>query len=296
MSEETQLAEFIKDHGISNGEEFCLNIDHIEQRMLSMDQADCPVRHYFSKGIYIREVRLPAGIFAIGHEQKFAHMNVMISGKVRMLNDDGSTTDLIAPMTFVGKPGRKIGLIVEDVVWQNIYPTDETDIETLESTYLNKSVAFLSHQEIEKSKNLQLSYADNSDYEQMLIDVGITHEIAVSESENESDQIEMPDGWNLCSVFSSPIHGKGYFATANISAGELIAPALIGGKRTPAGRYVNHSKKPNAKMIALPDGDIALVSIKDIRGCRAGQLGDEVTVDYRQALLAANKITFTGKD
>jgi hypothetical protein len=37
-------------------------------------------------------------------------------------------------------------------------------------------------------------------------------------------------------------------------------------------------------MAATPNGDIALVAVRRIKGSRGGQDGDEVTVDYRQAL------------
>jgi hypothetical protein len=39
-------------------------------------------------------------------------------------------------MTFVGKPGRKVAYIIETVVFQNIYATDETDIEKLENMFV----------------------------------------------------------------------------------------------------------------------------------------------------------------
>ena len=66
--------------------------------------------------------------------------------------------------------------------------------------------------------------------------------------------------------------------------GAVIAPARIAGKRTPAGRYTNHSAKPNAVMVQLPSGDIDLVASRHISGCAGGQLGEEITIDYRQAL------------
>jgi SET domain-containing protein len=68
-------------------------------------------------------------------------------------------------------------------------------------------------------------------------------------------------------------------------SGQIIAPARIAGKRTPAGRYVNHSMNPNCKYIADENGDIYLVSLRDIDGCKGGGCGEELTVDYRQALI-----------
>jgi hypothetical protein len=51
-------------------------------------------------------------------------------------SEDGEKVEVVAPMTFVGKPGRKVAYILEDVIFQNIYSTDETDIEKLESMFV----------------------------------------------------------------------------------------------------------------------------------------------------------------
>jgi len=114
-------------------------VEQLEAQMLKLPQVDCPVLHHFGPGIYIREVQMPAGTFAIGHRQKEHHFNVLLAGKVAILDDDGTPRVVSAPLMYSGKPGRKVGYIVEDVVWQNIYPTEETDIEKLESRFLDKS-------------------------------------------------------------------------------------------------------------------------------------------------------------
>jgi hypothetical protein len=88
-------------------------------------------------------------------------------------------------------------------------------------------------------------------------------------------------------VAPSNIDGQGLIVTGNIVAGEIIAPARLNGLRTPAGRFTNHSKNPNAMMILLDNGDINLVATIAIDGCQGGNLGKEVTIDYRQALSLA---------
>jgi hypothetical protein len=37
-------------------------------------------------------------------------------------------------------------------------------------------------------------------------------------------------------------------------------------------------------MVKLPNGDIDLVALTDIEGCKGGDMGTEITIDYRQAL------------
>ena len=113
---------------------------------------------------------------------------------------------------------------------------------------------------------------------------GIPHEVARAQSENEDDQITIPFHAYKVIVASSPIEGKGVFATANIAANEVIAPARIEGKRTFAGRYTNHAINSNAKMVRQDNGDIDLVATRDISGCVGGAIGEEIKIDYRQAL------------
>jgi SET domain-containing protein len=90
-------------------------------------------------------------------------------------------------------------------------------------------------------------------------------------------------------IANSKIDGKGVFATGNIEEGEVIAPARINGKRTPIGRYTNHSKNINAIMLLRDNGNIDLVAKKAINGCQGGNLGEEITIDYRQALSLATR-------
>ncbi|OGT06099.1 MAG: hypothetical protein A2143_09225 [Gallionellales bacterium RBG_16_57_15] len=256
-----------------------------EVEIKKLPQVECPVIHRFGPGIYIRELSMPAGTFAIGHHQKFEHLNILLKGSVTMLNDDGTTTHLAAPLIYVSPPGKKVGYVHEDMVWQNIYATNETDADKLEHYLIDKTVADST------SDTLRLEFIATHDYKNMLVELDISEDLARTQSENESDQIPFPYGSYKVKTSPSSIEGIGLFATAPIEAGEIIAPARIGGNRTPAGRYTNHSPLPNAMMVALPNGDINLVAAKNIGGSFGGNVGEEITVNYRQArevaLLAA---------
>ena len=258
-----------------------------EKGMLRLPQAECSVIHHFGPGLYIREVHMPAGIVAVGHYQRFAHMNIFLRGKVRMLLDDGTTRDLEAPMLFVGQPGRKAGVVLEDVVWQNIYATEETDIEKLEAMFIGKSAGFGDYQAATRDHDTDKHDSDRADYLSMLQEMGFSHETARAQSENTEDQCPFPMGSWRVKTGPSSIDGQGLFATAPINSGEIIAPARIEGKRTPAGRYTNHAINPNAAMRACNNGDIDLVALRRIEGCHGGQDGEEITIDYRQALRVA---------
>lgn len=261
-----------------------LIIADLEKEMLDMPQADCPVAHHFGPGIYIREVTLPAGIFAVGHAQKFDHLNIMLTGKVAIV-DEGKVRVLEAPMIFTGKPGRKVGYVIETCVWQNVYATEETNIDALEAHYLDKSENWKAYDKEQSNIIYALNQPDRDDFEQVLKDFGFNAETVRQQSENESDQIDMPVAFKaVAQVRDSNIEGKGLFLSWHTMSGQIIAPARIAGKRTPAGRYVNHSMSPNCKYVADENGDIYLMSLRDIDGCKGGGCGEELTVDYRQAL------------
>ena len=252
--------------------------DALEVELLKYEQEGCPVYHHFSPGLYIREVKLPAGTVALGHRQKTEHLNIFLEGRITIVSEDGSVSEIKAPMLFTGKPGRKCGYVHEDVVWLNIYPTNETDIEILEATYLDKSDSWK-----HESLKVEARVKDRDDYEKVLSEWGYTEKTVRAQTENPHDQIPFPPGSYPIGIFPSAIEGRGVFATANIKAGDLIAPSRIGVYRTPAGRYTNHSQAPNAMMEKIGD-TMFLVATSDISGCHGGMVGEEITVNYRDVL------------
>jgi hypothetical protein len=254
----------------------CVTIEEVEDKMLMLEQADCPVTHTFGPGLYIREVRMPKGAIVIGHYQKYEHMNMFIKGKLLMRNEDGTTFELKAPQVFVGKPGRKVGTVIEDVIWYNIYVTNETDIKTLEDTYIKKSDSWREIVVEKDTKEIIQSY------KKLLSDLNMT-EHDVQKDIDRFEVCELPYGTYKSGVFASQIHGKGVFATANIKKNEIIGPALINGRKTIYGRFVNHSHKPNAKMAWIA-GNIYLLATEEISGACGGQVGNEITTDYKQTL------------
>lgn len=257
------------------------DLQALETALCSVPQADCPVTHHFGPGVYIREVHLPAGAAVIGHAHRHEHLCVMLKGRLTLIGMDGGNREISAPATFMSRAGRKVAVIHEDVIFQNVYATEETDIETLESQLFDKSAAF-----VEATKLLIAAdhTEDQEDYLAAIAEHGFTHEAVRAIVENEADQVPFRHGGYKVMVATSFIDGKGLFATGNFAPGDVIAPARVDGRRTPAGRFINHSKTPNAEMLPLPNGDIECVAMRAIAGCRGGNIGEEITVDYRQAL------------
>ena len=262
-------------------------LDNLESFLAGLPQIAADCIHAFAPGIYIRQVTLQAGSFVMGHRHRTAHLNIMLSGRLTMFNDDGTRSELTAPVICVAQPGRKVAYVHERTVWLNIYATTETDIEKLEAELLDKSENYL---DLERGFRRSRD-ADRADFDQFLFEQNLTPEYVRAESENTLDQINFPLGAYKFQIGASQIEGRGLICTADIFAGETIAPARLEGKRTPAGRYTNHSSNPNAQMVSDMDGNIFLVALKNIGGSLGGQPGDEITVDYRAALALNKRLT-----
>jgi hypothetical protein len=191
-------------------------------------------------------------------------------------------------MVMTGNPGRKLALILEETVWQNVYATEVTNPVALEEILLDKSPAWHEYAEQVRLLEHEARGEDREDFLKVIGEFGLDEPTVELISQMETDQIEFPPGCGTTLVIrDSAIHGKGMFTSIAAKAFDVLAPARLNGKRTPAGRWVNHSKDPNCFFVKNDAGDIWLLAMRDIAGCRGGDSGEELTVDYKQALLCA---------
>lgn len=115
------------------------SLDNLAVAVKSAPQVECKESHHFGPNIYIKEVTLPAGAVIVGKHHRHEHLCNMVSGRMIVVDSEGNRTELVAPMTFMAKAGRKIAYIIETVVFQNIYSTSETDIQKLEDMIVDNS-------------------------------------------------------------------------------------------------------------------------------------------------------------
>lgn len=258
-----------------------MSVETLITESLKLEQAPIEISHFFGPGVYIKECRVPKNTYAIGEVHKGPCTNILIKGRVSIANDQGGFTELVAPMTFVSQPGRKIGYFHEDTIWQNIFATEETDLDKLENMFVEKHPELVS---VNQQKLLSNdSSEDKKDYIKLLEERGVTEEDVRKIVENTSDITELPYGNYKFTISDSSIEGKGLIAVSDINPGEVIGFARIGIKRTQVGRYTNHSPDPNSYPRLNGNGCIELVAKKLIRGCKGGSLGDEITVNYRDS-------------
>ena len=255
-------------------------VDCIENALLEMPQVDCIVKHYFADGVYAREITIPTGVALIGAIHKTHNFAVVNKGILRLVTDSGYR-DVYAGEIVQVIPGQKnCGVAIEECAWTNFFanPTNERDTDKLVEMLTESKASEL----LGGSDNKQLSAnriaKDKADYFMFLAEYGISQDVVTKLVENTADQIPMPPDVDTISFCESVLHGKGLCAAKAIKAKEYVGPARIGGKRTPIGRYLNHSTNPNVEFIATEEGNLMAYALHDIA------LGEEITNCYRQAM------------
>lgn len=249
----------------------------LEREVQKLPQVNCPVRHFFAPGMYAREMTIPAGVVLTGAVHRHEHLCTISKGRIVVSTDEGMR-EVVAPATFVSIAGAKrVGFALEETVWTTYHlnPANERDLDKLMAEITESTNAEL----IGGADNVQRKAGeDRADYARFLDEYGLPQSLVTALVENEADQIPMPDGVDALELRDSPIHGSGMFATRDIAPGECIAPVRLAGKRTPAGRYINHSARPNCAFVAQANGDLMLEAVEPIAR------GAEITNCYRQAM------------
>jgi cytoskeletal protein CcmA (bactofilin family) len=129
-------------------EEIRVMISNVQKAVENEDQLEVPIKHYFSKDVYAREMTLPEGALIVGKIHKFENLNILSKGEVSVLSIDG-VVKLKAPATFVGSVGAKrVILAHSDVVWTTIHGTSETDVAKIEDIFIAKSYDEVEEQQI----------------------------------------------------------------------------------------------------------------------------------------------------
>jgi hypothetical protein len=111
-----------------------------------------PLKHTFVDGLYIREMKMDKGSFAIGKLQKNEHLWMLLQGKLTVTTQS-SSEEYIGPCYVKAKPGEKKAVYAhEDSIFVNIYPNPDNteDLEKIENTWIAKD-----YLEYEKFKQLK---------------------------------------------------------------------------------------------------------------------------------------------
>lgn len=105
------------------------------------DMPECPLKHSFAEGVYVREIFIPAGMFLVGKIHKHCHPNFLMSGKVSVFTEEEGQQTLEGPLSMISKAGTKRAVYAHtDTVWITVHvnPTDTQDLDELEEIVIAK--------------------------------------------------------------------------------------------------------------------------------------------------------------
>lgn len=106
-------------------------VERLERILEKAPPVDCPVRHHFAPGLYAREMTIPAGVVLTSAVHKTEHLCTVSAGRILVYMDNGPV-EIVAPYTFVSKPGAKrAGYALETTVWTTYHATTTTDLDAL---------------------------------------------------------------------------------------------------------------------------------------------------------------------
>jgi len=101
-----------------------------------LEPVDMPVTHHFSRGVYARELLIPAGTVATGKIHKFESLNVLLEGELLVLTDTGPKR-VFPGHVEVSPPGTKRAVFaVTDCRWLTVHGTHSTDVEQIETEFI----------------------------------------------------------------------------------------------------------------------------------------------------------------
>lgn len=110
----------------------------LQKFVMTQEQYEPEMKHYFSKNVYGREMSMKKGSLVIGKIHKFENLNIISKGKALVVSSDGAKV-VEAPCTFVAQPGAKRVIVaLEDLVWTNVHGTPETDVAKIEEEFIAK--------------------------------------------------------------------------------------------------------------------------------------------------------------
>jgi quercetin dioxygenase-like cupin family protein len=104
-------------------------------------EANCPLKHTFTPGMYTREIFVPAGTIIVTKIHRHEHSVFVLQGDCTVYSNDGTLKRVTAPCMMVTPAGTKRAVYVHtDTIWVTVHanPNNETDLQKLENMLIAK--------------------------------------------------------------------------------------------------------------------------------------------------------------
>lgn len=160
VDEIVKTEEFLSDNNDLTTDQ---KIDLLEMKMQECALVDCPVKHTFADGMYIREIFMPSGTLITSLVHKTKHPYFVLKGKVSVYSENFGEQTIEAPFNGMTTPNtRRVLYIHQDCVWITCHSTSikpEGDSEE----DIQKAVDLIGEEILEKRENELLgSYLKNN--------------------------------------------------------------------------------------------------------------------------------------
>jgi hypothetical protein len=105
----------------------------MEEAIKMAPQIEVEVEHIFAYGLYTRVIRIPKGIAFTGRIHRQDDLQILVSGDLVILNEDGTRTRYTGHAIFRSQAGVKpLAVALEETVWATVHHTHLTDLAEIE--------------------------------------------------------------------------------------------------------------------------------------------------------------------
>lgn len=100
----------------------------IDVEIARLPQIECPLVHYFTPGLYTREMHIPKGCVVSSLLHLTTHPFFIVKGDVSVWYHDCPLQRYVAPYTGITQAGtRRLLMTHEDTIWVTCHVTELTD-------------------------------------------------------------------------------------------------------------------------------------------------------------------------
>lgn len=115
-----------------------MKMEELNNYLSTLPQVDLGIEHYFSDGLYAKQMNLPKGHIAVSHKHHYSHFSVLAKGKAIVKTDDTESV-FVAPACIEIKSNIQHSIeAIEDVVWFCIHATTVADPELIDKVLVKE--------------------------------------------------------------------------------------------------------------------------------------------------------------
>lgn len=105
------------------------------------------IAHFFSDGLYTKQMTLAKGYLATSHVHKYSHLSILAQGEVQV-KVNGIISHYTAPACIEIKADSEHEIYaMQDVIWYCIHNTDEKDINKIDEVLIKECDKCLGNQQ-----------------------------------------------------------------------------------------------------------------------------------------------------